>query len=122
MKLLQAAQLTGYRRRKDRTVSVTFTTQEVLDIGPIDQMATDESGGILYFRADDAMRFNEDEVKELDAIELDLYDQPKPQSKRLRAVLYRVWEQHHQHQVAEFKDFYKAETERIIQHYKDKLD
>jgi len=122
MKLLQAAQLTGYRRRKDRTVSVTFTTQEVLDISPIDQMATDESGGILYFRADESMRFNEDEVRELDAIELDLYDQPKRQSQRLRAVLYRVWEQNHQHQVAEFRDYYKAETERIIQHYKDKLE
>lgn len=121
-KLLQAAQLTGYRRRKDRTVSVTFTTQEILDIGPIDQMATNESAGILYFRADETMSINRQEIEELDAVELDLYDQPKPQSKRLRAVLYRVWEQHHQHQVPEFKHYYKAETERIIQHYKDKLD
>jgi uncharacterized protein (DUF1684 family) len=120
--LLQAAQLTSYRRRKDRTVSVTFTTQEILDIGPIDQMATNESAGILYFRADETMSINRQEIEELDALELDLYDQPKPQSKRLRAVLYRVWEQHHQHQVPEFRDYYKAETERIIQHYKDKLD
>lgn len=121
-KLLQAAQLTGYRRRKDRTVSVTFTTQEILDIAPIDQMATNESAGILYFRADETMSINRQEIEELDAVELDLYDEPKPQSKRLRAVLYRVWEQHHQHQVPEFKDFYRKETERIIQHYKDKLD
>tara|TARA_Y100000592_G_scaffold23862_1_gene37187 strand:- start:92 stop:463 length:372 start_codon:yes stop_codon:yes gene_type:complete len=120
--LLQAAQMTSYRRRKDRTVSVTFTTQEILDIGPIDQMATNESAGILYFRADEAMSINRQEIEELDAVELDLYDEPKPQSKRLRAVLYRVWEQHHQHQVAEFRDYYKAETERIIQHYKDKLE
>jgi len=122
MKLLQAAQLTSYRRRKDRTVSVTFTTQEVLDISSIDQMATEESGGVLYFRADQAMKFNTAEVEELDAIELDLYDEPKSQSKRLRNVLYRVWEQNYQHQVPEFKDFYRSETERIIQHYKDKLD
>lgn len=120
--LLQAAQLTGYRRRKDRTVSVTFTTQEILDIGPIDQMATNESAGILYFRADETMSINRQEIEELDAVELDLYDEPKPQSKRLRAVLYRVWEQHHQHQVPEFKDFYRKETERIITHYKDKLE
>jgi len=120
--LLQAAQMTSYRRRKDRTVSVTFTTQEILDIGPIDQMATNESAGILYFRADEAMSINRQEIEELDAVELDLYDEPKPQSKRLRAVLYRVWEQHHQHQVPEFKDYYRKETERIIQHYKDKLD
>ena len=119
MKLLQAAQLTGYRRRKDRTVSVTFTTQEVLDISQIDQMATDESGGILYFRADDQMKFNQAEVEELDAIELDLYDQPKKQSQRLRAVLYKVWEQEGD---GEFREYYRHQTERIIEHFKSKLD
>ena len=119
MKLLQAAQLTGYRRRKDRTVSVTFTTQEVLDISEIDQMATDESGGILYFRADDQMKFNQAEVEELDAIELDLYDQPKSQSQRLRNVLYKVWQQDGE---GEFKEYYRHQTERIIEHFKSKLD
>ena len=121
MKLLQPAQLTSYRRRKDRTVSVSFVTQELLDISEIDQMATNESLGILYFRAE-VEQMNADEVAELDMIELDLYDQPKPQSKRLRNVLYRVWEQNYQHLVPEFSSFYKSETERIIQHYKDKLE
>ena len=117
LKILTAAQLDGYQRRKDRTVSVRFITQEKTstEVAEIDQMV--DTFGVLYFRGEDT--FNRDEVEELDAIELDLYDEPKSQSQRLRNVLYKVWQQQEQ---GEFKEFYRHETERIIQHYKNKLD
>ncbi len=51
-------------------------------------------------------------------MELDLYDEPKSQST-LRNVLFKIWKQTEK---GEFKEFYKHETERIIQHYKNKLD
>jgi hypothetical protein len=117
LKILTAAQLDGYQRRKDRTVSVRFITQEKTssEVAEIDQMV--DTFGVLYFRGEE--QFNRDEVDELDAIELDLYDEPKSQSQRLRNVLYKVWAQEEQ---GEFKEFYRHETERIIQHYKNKLD
>lgn len=117
MKILTAAQLDGYQRRKDRTVSVRFITQEKTsgEVMEIDQLI--DTFGILYFRGQETL--NRDEVDELDAIELDLYDEPKSQSQRLRNVLYKIWMQN---QAGEFRDFYKHETERIIQHYKNKLD
>lgn len=117
LKILTAAQLDGYQRRKDRTVSVRFITQEKTsaEVAEIDQMV--DTFGVLYFRGEE--QFNRDEVDELDAIELDLYDEPKSQSQRLRNVLYKVWQMEEQ---GEFKEFYRHETERIIQHYKNKLD
>lgn len=117
MKILTAAQLDGYQRRKDRSVSLRFITQEKAssEIMEIDRLV--DTFGILYFRGQEQL--NRDEVDELDAIELDLYDEPKSQSQRLRNVLFKIW---NQDQVGTFKEFYKKETERIIQHYKNKLD
>ncbi len=117
MKILTAAILDGYQRRKDKTVSLRFITQEKTsgEIADIDRLV--DTFGIVYFRGQE--KINQDEVDELDAVELDLYDEPKSQSQRLRNVLYKVWAQEER---GEFKEFYKHETERIIQHYKNKLD
>lgn len=116
MRILTAGQLDGYQRRKDRTVSLRFITQEKSsgEVMEIDQLL--DTFGVLYFRGEEQM--NKEEVEELDAVELDLYDSPKSQSQRMRNVLYKVWTQN---QVGTFKDFYKSETERIITHYKNKL-
>ena len=116
MKILTAGQLDGYSRRKDRTVSLRFITQEKSsgEIAEIDSLV--DTFGILYFRGEETM--NRDEVEELDAIELDLYDEPKSQSQRLRNVLFKLW---NENPTGEFKEFYRHETERIIQHYKNKL-
>lgn len=116
MRILTAGQLDGYQRRKDRTVSLRFITQEKTsaEVMEIDQLL--DTFGILYFRGEE--KLNQEEIEELDQVELDLYDQPKSQSQRLRNVLYKVWQLN---QVGTFKDFYKTETEKIINHYKSKL-
>ena len=118
MKVTYAATLDGYQRRKDKSVSLRFVTQELTtaEIANIDALL--DTFGILYYRGEETM--NKDEVEELDALELDLYDEPKTQSQRLRNVLYKY------HKTldtdTDWKDFYKVETERIIQHYKNKLE
>ena len=122
MKILTPGQLDGYQRRKDRTVSLRYLSRALLlgdeaegEIADIDRLV--DTFGILYFRGEETM--NRDEVEELDAIELDLYDDPKSQSQRLRNVLYKLW---NQNPSGDFKEFYRHETGRIIQHYKNKLD
>ena len=116
MKTRTAAQFDGSLRRKVKNVSIRLITQEKTsgEIADIDRLV--DTFGILYFRGQEQM--NRDEVDELDAIELDLYDDPKSQSQRLRNVLYKVWIQD---PTGTFKEYYKHGTERIIQHYKGKI-
>lgn len=44
----------------------------------------------------------------------------KTQSQRLRGVLYILWQQNGSE--GEFEDFYRTQTEKIIEHFKNKLD
>lgn len=117
MRILTVAQLDGYQRRKDRSISLRFVTQEKTsnEVMQIDQLQ--DTYGILYFRGEE--KLNQEEIEELDRVDIDLYDQPKSQSQRLRNVLYKVWQQSGGE--GEFKDYYKQQTERIITHFKDKL-
>jgi len=117
-KLIFAAVLDGYSRRKDRSVSLRFHTQELTsaDIMEIDAMS--DSFGILYFRPGE--KENRDELAELDQVDMPDLDARKSQSSRLRSVLYLL----HQKEAADmdFKDYYHQKTEKIINHFKDRLD
>ena len=117
-KILCPAIFDGYTRRKDRSVSLRFITQEKTSSEIMDIDATLDQFGILYFRGEEKM--NADEIEELDSIDLDVYDEPKSQSQRLRNVLYILWKQEGER--GDFKKFYKQKTEEIIQHFKNKLD
>ena len=76
-KLLFPVILDRWSRRKDRTASMTFITQEKTsaEIMEIDEALN--QFGILYFRGEEKM--NPDEIEELDNIDLDVYDEPKSQ-------------------------------------------
>jgi len=117
MKILCPAILDGYTRRKDRTVSLRFITQEKTSAEIMDIDSQLDQFGILYFRGQENM--NKDEIEELDNIELDLYDEPKTQSQRLRNVLFVLWKQ--EGKKGDFKKHYRQKTEEIIQHFKGKL-
>lgn len=118
MRILTVGILDGYQRRKDRTVSLRFVTQEKTsqEVMEIDQMV--DSYGVLYFRAEEQL--NQEEIEYLDSVDVDVYDQPKTQSQRLRNVLYMVWQQ--EGSKGEFREYYRQQTERIIGHYKNKLN
>jgi len=117
-KLTLAAVLDGYSRRKDRSVSIRFHTQELTSQGIMDIDAMCDSFGILYFRPGE--KVNADELAELEKVDLTDFDNPKSQSQRLRAVLYLLWQR--EAPDMEFRDFYYQQTEKIINHYKSKLD
>lgn len=110
--------LDGYQRRKDKTVSIRFVTQEKTsnEVMAIDELV--DHFGVLYFRASETME--ESELEELDSLEIDLYNQPKTQSQRLRNVLYKLWESEGKH--GEFKTFYKQKTEQVITHFKSQIE
>lgn len=117
-KLTLAAVVDGYSRRKDRSVSIRFQTQELTSQGIMEIDSLCDSFGILYFRASEQV--NEEELSQLDKIDLGEFDKPKSQSQRLRSVLYLL----HQKEGGDmdFNTYYRQKTEQIISHFKDKLD
>lgn len=117
-KLTLAAVLDGYSRRKDRSVSIRFHTQELTSQGVMEIDSMCDSFGILYFRPGE--KLNADEIAELDKVDLTDFDNPKSQSQRLRAVLYKLHQQ--EASTMQFRDYYQQQTEKIINHFKSKLD
>ena len=115
MGIVRQVTLDRSNRKKDRSVSITFTTnleQSTQDFMEIDEL--DGANGILYFS--DRGNLTDEEVKMIDEVDIEI--EGKTKSQRLRNVLYVYCEQ----QGEDFKDFYDNEMEKIIQHYKDKLD
>ena len=121
MRLTMPAVLDGYQRRKDRTVSLRFVTQEKTSSDVMDIDSLTNAFGILYFRGEEQL--NTDEIEELE-LEKDEakreFDEPKTQSQRLRNVLFILWKQGGES--GEFKTFYKQKTEDVIQHFKNKIE
>ena len=118
MNLLRKVTLDRANRKKDKSVSFTFTTQ--LEESSEGFMEIDKllgSNGVMYFK--DSGNLTTEEVKELDNVEIEV--EGKTKSQRLRNVLYVFWEQQYKDSF-EFNDFYTAEMERIIEHYKQKLN
>lgn len=113
---LLAVVLENYRPRKDNSVTLTFSTQELTSQKVMQIHELLNSFGAIHFKAGE--KLTEDELRLVDGVDLDL-NQGKSQSQRLRGVLFRLWEQ--AGSVGEFKEFYRVHTEKIIEHYKLKL-
>lgn len=118
MKTFQiAAHMIGYRSLADRTIRLIFGTQELTP----EQMANIHWSlnkvGWLAFAPDP---FTTMELEELDNLKVEFDDTEKSPSQRLRAVLYRLWEQKNEGYDL-FTDYYKAKMEMIINHFKNKL-
>lgn len=65
--------------------------------------------------------FGQEEIEQIEAARADLGDDTrKTKSQRLRAVLYRLWEQDPQG-FDGFDAYYLSRMEKIIEHYRAKL-
>lgn len=113
-----AAHLVGYNPRKDKSITIRFETGEKSPSEVMQIHSLIDHFGYVYFKPEEML--TDKELNELDSIDTDLYDNPKTQSQRLRNVLHVNWK-HDDKGYKEFKDYYKSETDRIIDHYKSKL-
>jgi len=119
MKTFQlAAQLEGYRSLKDGTLKLSFETQELTPEKMADIHYSLNKVGWLAFAPDP---FTTKEINDLDSIKVEYEDGGKPPGQRLRAVLYRLWEQTPEGYKV-FNDYYIAKMETLIIHFKGKLD
>lgn len=117
-KILLAVQMTSYRPRADRSMSLTFTTamevepQKVMEIAQLHN-----SIGVLLFSNKETLDQHEQEM--IDNIDSNV--ERKSYAQRLRAVLYLYHKQMGGDE-AEFHDFYARTMEGVISKYKDRLE
>lgn len=103
--------------RKDRTLKLIFGTNELSPSQAGQLLADTEKFGWLAFKGE---AFGVDETKILEQLKADTSEGFKSDSQRLRAVLYRKWEQNNEG-FTTFTRFYSHVMETIITHYKNQL-
>ena len=114
--LLTQVTLDRANRKKDKSVSLTFVTQ--LEQTSEQFMEIDEKigdSGLIFFKS--SGNLTKEEIKELDNTEIEV--EGKTKSQRLRAVLYVYGQQIN---IDNSNEFYASEMEKIIEHYKSKLE
>lgn len=116
--LLIPAILESIRSLKDRTWKVMFVTNELTPDQSASMNENLSQFGYLAFKRDE---FKTDEIKILKDLKADFEIEHKTPGQRLRAVLYKNWEQKNEG-YKEFPKYYEYKMERIINHYKSKLD
>jgi hypothetical protein len=111
------AHLERYRSLRDRTLSLSFETGELSPELMANIHYSLNKVGYLVF-APDALATHE--LEEIDNLKVEFNDAGKPPSQRMRAVLYRLFEQSPEG-FKTFNDFYNHHMEIIIEHFKKKL-
>lgn len=109
--------MSSYRPRVDGSWTITFSTNI---LRPDEKIIVDrmhQQVCCLLIKA--AENIDESEHEAMDSIDLDLIDDKKTPSQRLRNVLFVKWKQ--EGGDGEFKEYYKVYMEKIIDHYKAKL-
>jgi len=103
--------------RKDNTIKITIGTNELSQGNAGELFSLVNKLAVVYISPKEAV-----DQRELDQIDkIDPEFQGKTQSQRLRAVLFKLFDQDKEG----FKDFdtyYKSKTEKIIEHLKTKIN
>lgn len=104
--------------RKDRTIKIVFGTQEMREVSNIFGLQNNlVTIGISTNGLDDS----EVELLKSSRFDLDAVPNGKSPSQRLRAVLYRIWE-NSETGYDDFNLYYLNKIETVIDHYKQRLD
>lgn len=116
--LLTGAIMESYRSLKDKTIKITFETQE-----PTPEILTqialhNQKFGFLAFKED---AFKEDEKTFIQDLESGYEDKGKTPSKRLRNVLFVMFKQDNKG-FESFSNYYDYHMEKFIDHVKSKLE
>lgn len=111
-------QLVTFQSLKDRTLKLIFETGEPTPDQMAGVMYSLQKAGFIAFNPDP---FKEKEKEMLSSLKVDFDDTGKSKGQRLRAVLYRNWEQDNQG-CDTFTLYYDAQMEKLVRHFKNKLD
>ena len=110
-------QFVRYRSLADKTLQLTFETREP-EPGTVAKIQSSLlMPGFIVFKPDE---FLQREIEEIDKLRLEVDDNRKSQSMRIRSHLYRLWERHNEG-FTDFEMYYNHYTEKYINHLKTKL-
>ena len=115
-KIQVSSQLVGANPLSDGGMSLRFHTKELTAQEKLIIMDSFQRNGWLLFKEDEA-EFTELEVPK----ENSGYEEGKTPSTRLRAVIFRYWEQFKMKDEPDFESFYRKAIEKQIEAYKAKL-
>lgn len=118
MKIVLESTVDGIASRVDGTVTIKISTQE-LDSSKAGEVFSLRGKAIKVLLSDSNISKLEEEL--IDSTQLVSGKKNKTQAQRLRNVLFRINEQNGGDE-ASFENFYKLETDKIIEHYKSKLE
>ena len=110
MSVLTTGIINGFRVLQDRTVRLTFDLQEITDPVKLAEIVS------LNGKFSKVLISDENIIKEVsDVVEaLEVEEEGrKSESQRLRAVLYRLWEQDNDG-IEDFSLFYRSRMDRLI--------
>ena len=116
--LIVGAILESYQSLKDKTLKLTFSTQEPTPEQVLDISRRVQKYGFLAFKEDE---FKTEEKDLLKGLKTEYDDKGKSKSQRLRAVLFRNFQQDNKGYEV-FDDYYNHHMEKMIEHFKTKLD
>ncbi len=102
----------------DGSLSINLHTQELGDDTMTRIFALRKKPGMCLLSTDD--KISKEELDVVENFTTDYEFATKSQSQRLRAVLYKVWEQGDQS--LDFRIFYENAMDRIINKYKEVLE
>ena len=109
----------GINTRADRTLKITLGTQELTPAEAGQLFNMHQSAAYVMIKEE---MFNNAEKELIDKIQADQIEyQSKTPSQRLRGVMYKMFEQDPQ-SFADFTRYYEYQMERLISHFKSKLE
>jgi hypothetical protein len=116
--IILPAQLDGFRSLKDKTLKITFETQELTPAQTGEILAMTGSFCYLAIKPE---HFKDVEKNVLSDLKAESYEfGGKSSSQRLRGVLFRLWQQDSEGFDSSVKH-YEHHLEKIITHFKSKL-
>lgn len=114
-KVTMAAQLTGVKTLKDRSLNLSFNTRELSGEDSAVLFGLAHNEGWLLFSANDDIA-----EKDVPDEKADSMTGQKSQAQRLRGALFVLWEQRGKN--GKFEDFYRSQMETLIDFVKEKLE
>lgn len=117
MRIILDGILEGIKTRVDGTVSISFCTNEI-DSSKAGELFSLRGKYCKALLSDSNISKVEEEIVDSTGV-VDAGKKRKSQSQRLRAVLYKIFEQSGYE--INFEDYYKTELDKIIEHFKKKI-
>mgnify|MGYP003334384054 CR=1 FL=1 len=111
------AQLEAVTTRKDKTLRLTFGTNELTPTQASELFTIANQFGYLAFKDED---FKRQELDAIASLKTELDETIKSPSQRLRGVLFRCYEQNNEG-FKTFSKYYDSRMEQLVNHFKSKL-